>query len=479
MRAILILFLILWTGLDAFGQNESNAVLLKNATIYVGNGERLSDGDVLISDGRIRSIGTDISNANNAQVIDLTGKYIMPGMIDAHVHFFQTGFFDARPDVVDIRDSIPYYEVCEYQSRNPERYYEAYLRSGVTGVYDVGGFTWSLDLIESAEDDPHAPHVAAAGPLLTHLSPKELEIYNTPADKVMISMQTEEQTRQAVRFNHTLGATGVKIWGYDTKDPEFEDMIAAANDEAQSLGNNLIAHATTLAQAKMALRHGAKLLVHGVADSIVDQEFIDLAKANDVIYNPTLIVTTGYILSFKSLRGVPLPLQDPHGIVDDRTMELLGRAGNFSEYRQSFMTDSTYLNMYDTWLSANKPRQDSIDHANLRLLHQAGIRLAVGTDAGNPGTLHGISIYDELEAMQEAGFTPEELIVMATKNGAQAMERYDDFGSLEVGKMADLIILERDPGEDISNVRSISHVMRNGFLFDVTEPLAIDSAGER
>ena len=82
---------------------------------------------------------------------------------------------------------------------------------------------------------------------------------------------------------------------------------------------------------------------------------------------------------------------------------------------------------------------------NLVKVYNAGIKIVVGTDAGNPGTLHGISIYEELEQFQDAGIPPQDIIKMATKNGAIAMERIDDFGTLENGKLADLIVLENDP----------------------------------
>ena len=84
--------------------------------------------------------------------------------------------------------------------------------------------------------------------------------------------------------------------------------------------------------------------------------------------------------------------------------------------------------------------------------------------------MHGISIYDEMEAMQKAGIPAEDILIMATKNGAMAMDRFNDFGSLEKGKMADLIILDNDPSQDIVNMRSISHVMRGGLLRSVKEP---------
>jgi imidazolonepropionase-like amidohydrolase len=106
---------------------------------------------------------------------------------------------------------------------------------------------------------------------------------------------------------------------------------------------------------------------------------------------------------------------------------------------------------------------------NLYKVYKSGIRIAPGTDAGNPGTLHGISIHDELEAMQDAGIPASELLVMATRNGAAAMERSSDLGTLEVGKQADLLIIEKDPSADISNLRLLTHVMRSGKLWAADE----------
>jgi len=104
---------------------------------------------------------------------------------------------------------------------------------------------------------------------------------------------------------------------------------------------------------------------------------------------------------------------------------------------------------------------------NLKKVYESGISIVVGTDAGNPGTLHGVSIFDEMEYMQKAGIPAEDLIVIATKNGAESMRRLEDFGTLEVGKFGDLIIMDKDPSQDISNMRSLTHVMIKGNLMEV------------
>lgn len=86
----------------------------------------------------------------------------------------------------------------------------------------------------------------------------------------------------------------------------------------------------------------------------------------------------------------------------------------------------------------------------------------MGSDAGNPIIFHGPAIYDELEALQKAGIPPMDLITMVTKNGAMAMKKEAEIGTLEAGKAADLLILDKDPSLDISNVRSISRIMKKG-----------------
>jgi imidazolonepropionase-like amidohydrolase len=103
---------------------------------------------------------------------------------------------------------------------------------------------------------------------------------------------------------------------------------------------------------------------------------------------------------------------------------------------------------------------------NLRKVHEAGITVATATDAGNPLTLHGPSIYNEMESMQAAGITPAEIVVMSTLNGARAMNREADFGTLQAGKIADLLILSEDPTMDVRAFRSVTHVMRAGTLHE-------------
>lgn len=460
---LLFLFLIFSSGCNnSKSQNDEPAfAVYKGATLFDGTGKEIDNSIIIIKDGKIEAVGDENTPIpDDAEIIEVGDKYITPGLIDSHVHLGQTGFFDTFP-IVDLTDSLSVLEAKAYQQTNPERYFEAYLRSGITGIYDVGGPLWTLQLQRSAEKNVNAPNVAAAGPLLTIL-PQNL--LNTPIEKELVHLASDSLGRKMVENNSYLGSTGIKILALDPENEEYMRKIKAVADEAKKRENKLIAHAGTMKEAKAALRIGAKMLVHGVRDKVVDDEFVSLMNEKEAIYTSTLIVRDGHINSMKGLLGEEIEIRDPKGVVDKKTKSLYRGAGGYTE-----LIDTTQVRNEINRRIAAMEKEDNFLAANLNKVYNAGIPVAVGTDAGNPGVLHGISIYDELEKMQEAGIPPSDLIMMATRNGAMSMERLDDIGTLEKGKMADLIILDKDPSEDISNMRSITHVMRGGFLRPVNE----------
>lgn len=463
-NSVFLLSLVVFLGCNSPSE-EMNYTALSGATIYDGNGGRMENTTIIINDGVIESLlDSDAEIPENAEVIDLGGKFVTPGLIDAHVHFFQTAFFDSRPDALDLRDSLPYDRTFAYQEEHPERYYEAYLRSGITGVYDVGGFDWSIALQASAESNPLAPHVAAAGQLITPAPEERIDIFNLPDNNVMVHLGNEELGRNTVIHNSTLGSTGIKIWGISQSDSIFMKNLEAVVDEIANQNNKLIVHATNLEGARAALRLGAKVLVHSVQDDIVDDDFIKLAKQNETVLTPTLIVSRGYHNTYKAVLGEEFLLTDPNDVVDAQTKELLARANEFSG-----LVDVESLQSRLGAMERSLAIRDSIMATNLVKLFEGGVFIAVGTDAGNPGTVHGISIYDEMERMQEFGIPASEIIIMATRNGARAMSRLQDIGTIEIGKRADLAIFQNDPGQNISNMRSVTHFMKDGLMRSVKE----------
>lgn len=437
-------------------------VVLDGAHLLDGTGAAIRENArVVVTGERISCVGDAGSCAvpGDARRIDLSGQWILPGLVDAHVHFAQTGWFDGRPDALDFRDLFPYESVEAEQKSNPERYYRAYLCSGVTAVFDVGGFPWTWGLRAPAEHDPGAPHLAAAGPLVTH-APREL--LNLPAERQMLDLSSEEAGRTAVRYLAAFRTDAVKVWFLrvpEGEEPSIDARVLAGGEEAVAHHLPLIVHATSLREAKVALRAGAKLLVHGVDDAPLDDEFLKLARKNGTIYTPTLVVSDGYLRMYEAVKGVASPeIDDPNRCVDAETRKkILGSVdlGKHPSVRD-FARD---IGDYRERLA----RAHETKTRNLRRVHEAGLPIAVGTDAGNPGTLHGPSIYSELEAMQEAGITPGNLLVMATRNGARAMGR-DDIGTLEPGKVADLIVLSENPLDDVRALRHLTHVMRAGRI---------------
>jgi imidazolonepropionase-like amidohydrolase len=434
---------------------------LVGATLVDGTGAPpVADAVVLVRGGKIECAGSRSACPvpAGAGVLDVSGLWITPGVIDAHVHFSQTGWADGRPDSLDLRAKHPYEQVEAGLRLHPERFGRSYLCSGVTSVFDVGGYPWTLGLPARAETDPGMPRVAAAGPLLSTRD----HWVNLPAERQFIFLRDEAAAREGVRYLAAAGTAAVKVWLIPEKPiPELEPLVAAAGDEARRLHLPLIVHATGLAEAKAALRSGARVLVHSVWDLPVDQELLDLAKRNGSIYCPTLTVIRGYRRMNESAAAHrPPEVDDPNGCVDPETLARVAETATVDSSRTPEQ------------LAAGARRNDEMErigNANLVAVARAGIPLAMGTDAGNPLTLHGVSVYAEMEAMQRAGLTPREVLIAATRGAAAAMGRDKELGTVEKGKLADLLVVAADPLADIANLRRLRWVVRGGVVRSASE----------
>lgn len=418
----------------------------------------VKDSVLVVRGGRIACAGprSACPVPAGARIVDASGRWVTPGLVDAHVHFSQTGWADGRPDALDLRDRHPYEQVEAGLRRHPEAFFRAYLCSGVTAVFDVGGYPWTLELPARAEADGLAPHVVAAGPLLSTWD----FWLNLPAERQFIYLADEKAAREGVRYLAAEGAAAVKVWFIVVKERPFEEMAAvvrAAGDEARRLGLPLIVHATGLREAKEALRAGARLLVHGVGDLPVDEEFLRLAKEHGTTYCPTLTVLGGYMRLWEgAVSGKPPPVDDPGGCVDPATLARVRETATAGADR----VDRKRLEAR----AASLGERGKLEAENLRRVVAAGIPVAMGTDAGNPLTLHGPSVHAEMEAMQAAGLTPMQVLVAATRNAAAAMGRLPDLGTVEKGKVADLLVVSGDPTADVANLRKVETVVRAGVV---------------
>src|SRR5438093_863907 len=329
---------------------------LVGGTLVDGTGAApLANAVVVMRGGRIACAGSRgaCPVPADADTVSAAGKWIIPGLIDAHVHFSQTGWVDGRPDALDLRDRYPYEQVEAELHATPERFYRSYLCSGVTAVFDVGGYPWTLELQERTARSTTAPRVVAAGPLLSTID----FWLNLPDQRQFIYMSDETAVRDGYR------------------------QVAARRFERDLQPLACVDPAT---RAK--------------------------ALATDTV----------------------APAQRPSAAaVADR--------------------------------SARTARTLAQGLANLKRVHDAGIPVGLGTDAGNPLTLHGASVFAELEAMQAAGLKPVDVLLAATRTAARAAgAALDSAGTLTAGAVADLVVLDADPLADIRNVRRIALVGRSG-----------------
>ncbi len=444
---------------------------LVGATLLDGTGAApVPDAVVIVREGKNACAGSRMTCPVPADVaaVDVSGQWITPGLVDAHVHFGQTGWADGRPDTLDVRDIHPYETTQAELEARPERFFQSYLCSGVTSVFDVGGYPWTVSMAKRANGDTRAPFVAAAGPLLTTHD----HWLNVPASRQFIFLQDEASARGGVRYLKAIGAPAVKVWYIVSAERSAEQgaaAVLAAGDEARKLGLPLIVHATGLAEAKIALRAGARLLVHSVGDASVDAEFLELARANGTIYTPTLTVGDGYRRMFEAVASGAIPaVDDPNACVDAATKAKVEHTGRLGAQR----IDPGRAARLRAWSDEQQP----IEARNLERIRDAGLTIAMGTDAGNPLTLHGPSVYAEMEAMQRAGLLPVQVLVSATRGGSQAMGRDKDTGTLEKGKTADLLVVGSDPSLDIAHMRRLRQVMRGGVLRSIEELRAVVAA---
>ncbi len=445
---------------SAFPQPEGTPPVpraLTGATLIDGTGRApVADSVVVMRNGLIECAGSrqDCPVPGDAVETALPGRWITPGLIDAHVHFSQSGWADGRPDFADVRSAMPYERVVATLREGAPEWFRTYLCAGVTAVFDVGGYPWTLALPDRAGREPVAPHVVAAGPVLSSL---EVEAINLPGERQILYMKDEPTTRSLVRYVKTAGSSAVKIWWVENparSEEEIGALVSAAADEARALELPVIVHATSLARARAAVSAGASMLVHSVADRDVDDEFLALAREKGVVYCPTLTVAEGYSrLHFALMTGTEPAADDPLACVDPVTRTKL-------KFTQSFKPDT----LGDKARAPAPSDRARTAAANLKKVFDAGIPVAMGTDAGNPLTLHGASVLFEMLAMQEAGLSPMDVIVAATRGSARAAGRLGDLGTVERGKAADLLVLEEDPLLSVNNFRALVLVVRGGVV---------------
>ena len=437
-------------------------VLIKNTNLIAVEAKKIWKGyDVLCIDGKIVYAGRGrmYKLPANVQVIDGSGKYLMPGFVDAHVHFFQSGGLFARPDAIDLRKFHPYSAEIKWTHDHMEDILRRYLAIGITTVIDVGSTYNFLKQRDSFAAKTYSPNIYMAGPLLTTWVPDEYK--NLGNDAPFINMVSEENTRKIVRDQLSYHPDLIKIW-YIVTDTNIERgardhlyLVKAAIDEAHKNNLRVAVHATERITAQLAAEAGADFLVHNIEDEEVSQYFISLLKMNKIVLCPTMTVDGNYDKVFTktySFSADELAIAHPYQvqtILDFPLPDtLLGRRVI------SYFSQKSFAGLLK--------KKEVIRRKNLKKMLAAGVAIATGTDAGNIGTQHAGSYFEELLAMQKAGASMWQLIQCSTINGARAAGKESVSGSIAEGKQADMLLLNANPLTKLSNWRNILWVIKKG-----------------
>ncbi|TPV32783.1 amidohydrolase family protein [Paucihalobacter ruber] len=445
---------------------------ITNTTIVdVENQKLIPNQTVTITDDLISNIQSNkkVKLPENAIIVDGTGKYLIPGLTDAHIHFFQNGGLYTRPDVIDLRDYSSYETEIELAKKDMEQKLLRYLKQGITNVIDVGANFNFLEQRNYIVKEDGLPSVFMTGPLLTTYQPKVYE--NLGNDKPFILTTTIEDGINGVRQQLPYKTDFIKIWyiaGADGLSVEASarknlPIVKAIIDEAHKNNLKVAVHATQRITAQLAVENGADFLVHHIDDEILNDDFVKLMKKNKTIMIPTLIVSSGYNNTFAqtlSFSAHELQHADPYQL------------GSLLDLKH--LSDTTLVNNYKNRSIAQSARNktsDSIAMANTKILADAGVLLATGTDAGNIGTLHASSYLAELQAMQQSGMSTWQILTASTLNGAKILDKQHEFGTVSTGKKANLVLLNANPVENIDNIINIDRVINNGVVIEPEELL--------
>jgi imidazolonepropionase-like amidohydrolase len=435
--AFLMAFLVFSrAGAQTPNQAKPRQVVLKGARLIDGTGRAPIENSVLVIEGsQIVAAGKSgaVSIPKDAAVQDVSGKTIIPALIDLHGHL---GLSNNGADSA----------AGHYTQENVVKQLNKYLSYGVA---TVGSFGQDEDLIFSIRADQRAGKIGGARLFTAGRGFLEYTGKSNPTDH-RYRPQNPEEARADIRELATNHPDYVKMWvddglGHGTKiKPE---VYRAIIDEAHKQHIRVFAHEYYLADAKALLAAGLDGFAHSIRDQPVDNELISAMKARGVFLIPTLVRDESLFAYADNVKWIDDPFfqagLDPGALAIVRSPETVAK----------FRKDPD-IAKYRTGLEMAKK--------NLKTLSDAGVKIAFGTDSGIPIRFPGYFEHRELQLMVEAGLTPMQAIVAATATNAEILGGAKQFGTLQAGRAADLVILDANPLDDIHNTEKLSAVWQAG-----------------
>jgi imidazolonepropionase-like amidohydrolase len=405
--------------------------ILKNFTLIDGTGRSpIASAAIIIDSGRISWVGpaAGLKAPAGAETIELTGRYVMPGIINLHCHLGNT---------IGLEQNAKF-----FTRDNVEKNLKLFASYGVTTVVSMGT---DQDLIFNIRDEQRAGR------------PRETRVYTAGQGFIVKGgyggiapvnqgVSTVAEVEPAVAEQARKHVDLIKLWMDDhlgtTKKMPY-DIGKAIIDSAHRHGLPAVAHIFYLADAKELSSDGVNGLAHSVRDQLVDQALITAMKQHGTWQMAATLSREASMFVYGN--NAPF-LNDPFFTrgVSSEVLEKL----KSPVYQKKIAADPDFSRYRDFFETAKK---------NLKTLADAGIKYAMGTDTGPPGRFPGYFEHWEMELMVEAGLTPSQVITAATRSGAEFLHA-KDLGTLEPNKWADLIVLRANPLADIKNTRTIEAV---------------------
>jgi imidazolonepropionase-like amidohydrolase len=475
MKKIFALLFICWLAALALAQTNQVAparpLVFTHATVIDMTGAAAQpDMTVVVVGDRIAEIGKSdkVKLPAGAQIIDATGKFLIPGLWDMHVHEWDKNLF-----------------------------FPPFIANGITGVRDMFG---PLPLIKQWRKEIEAgqtigPRIVAAGPIVD--GPK-------PIWPGSLAVANAEEGRKAVATVKQGGSDFIKVYSLLPRDAYF-----AIADEAKRQGMTFAGHVPEAVSAAEASDAGQKSIEHltGVLLACSSKEDEIRKEANAHVSAGTATLLNSFIQnqvkaldSFDEKKCTALAARFVRNhtwmsptLTVLRAIAFIGDESFRNDPRLRYIPASLRSTMWGP-SAFGRDKRTAEDNASakrvfqkqlelVQVMKRAGVPFIVGTDTPNPYVFPGFSLHDELAMFVQAGFTPMQALQAATRNAAQYLGKLDALGTIEKGKLADLVLLDASPLTDISNTKKIRAVVLGGRLVDramIDEMLAkIEAAGQK
>lgn len=391
-------------------------VLSRAALIDGTGGPPQKEFTIVMEGGRIRDMGpsSKIPTPRGATVVNLVGKFIVPGIINAHGHV----------------------------GAKTEPQLRQYALYGVTTTTSMQ--TDPDEVIQVREAQKRGELRGARVSTIKYRFAPDPEV------------TTPQQARAKVDETVAAGADYIKLWvdgGFGTRAKVSPEFCAAVLEQARKHGKLTFGHAYELVDAKMLVEEGLNVLAHNVRDREVDGEFISLLKQKNITLIPTLVRDEGLFIYGEA----PAWIDDPFFLKFVPPERLAVLKTKIREEQMKHPQRALFKAGFE------------MNRINLKKLSDGGVRIALGTDSGGAADrffIQGHSEHREMDLMVQAGMTPMQVIQSFSKGASEALGISKEFGTLAKGKVADLLVLERNPLENIAHMRSMQAIYLSGKRFE-------------